>query len=175
MLRFNPIGFFPVGSLRAAARGAISGDDYQPADSDRVRPERSPRLRGAPQVQDEMDRDARRPVAKAVAISAALICKSRISPYLSPRLRGASAIEKSPLLPPRSQGPNEKALTNQGPYEERATGLEPATSSLGIWSDVHAKRGPFQALCGLWLPGVAPCVPWSALSNCHQNCHRRMR
>ena len=67
MLRFNPIGFFPVGSLRAAARRAISGNDYQPADSDRVRPERSPRLRGAPQVQDEMDRDARRPVAKGVA------------------------------------------------------------------------------------------------------------
>src|SRR5437879_3037541 len=37
------------------------------------------------------------------------------SQYLSPRPLSASAIEKSPLLPGRSSGSQEKALTSQGP------------------------------------------------------------
>jgi len=44
----------------------------------------------------------------------------------------ASAIEKSPLLPSRFPGAGRKPpLANQGPQKERATGVEPATSSLG--------------------------------------------
>ena len=52
---------------------------------------------------------------------------------------GASAIDKSRLLPRRSDGPNGKAVTNHGPYEERATGVEPATSSLGSCSTTGRK------------------------------------
>ena len=67
-----------------------------------------------------------------VASGPALIREYRISQYLSARRLDASPIEKSPLLPgrPRS-GSKEKALTSQGPYDERASGVEPATSSLG--------------------------------------------
>ena len=95
-----------------------------------VRQERSPRLPAG-------DRD--RPVAKAVATFRRADSQISYSKYLSPRPRSASAIEKSPLLPGRSSGSQEKALTNQGRYEERATGVEPATSSLGSCPTANLK------------------------------------
>src|SRR5262249_58745881 len=52
----------------------------------------------------------------------------------------ASAIEKSPLLPGHSSGSQEKAVRNHGPYGERATGVEPATSSLGSWHSTTELR-----------------------------------